>query len=233
MGVAAAANLGWASVDAAYYIKLDNDVAILKRGWLAAILRVASDSTVGMAGYQCVAKHAVTPVMLPSGEMFHESSGCNGALACIPRAIHELCGFWNEDYGAYGYEDLDYNNRVRQTGRRIGYHPDSEAVRHMGWGAPADAGYEAKKYASRSAMRTGEKLYLLNKFLFETGVRDIRVARRFLPEEEESGIVFKPNPAYAPISRLQRRLLRETRYSVDGDVVRLDLGALAAKRRGT
>ena len=52
MGVAVAANLGWAAVPASYYVKLDNDVEVLRADWLATLLQTAQSAPgIGCVGY--------------------------------------------------------------------------------------------------------------------------------------------------------------------------------------
>ncbi len=228
MGVAIAANLGWALRECDYYCKLDNDIEILRPDWLERIVDLLEHSPeVGMAGYCLLDWHAKTPLTLPSGRTFLQSHACNGACAVIPRRVHSACGFWNEDYGRYGYEDLDYNNRVMLKGWRIGYLEEGEkTVRHLGFEQDVDADREAMKRQSLSSGFGGEKLYLLNKFLFEQGIRDLHVARKYLPENSEKGIRFRLQDACRPLMHLQQRLLREVPYSVDGDRVRLDFSRI-------
>lgn len=231
MGVAIAANLGWASRDCDYYCKLDNDVEILRPDWLDRIVDLLeSTPEVGMAGYCMCDWHGRTPVTFPSGRVFLQSLACNGACAVIPRKVHAVCGFWNEDYGRYGYEDLDYNNRVMLAGLRIGYLEDGEnSVRHLGFTRDVDENREAMKQRARSGGFGSEKLYLINKFLFEQGVRAMHVPRKYLPEWGEDGITFHLQDAYRPLMQLQQRLLREIPYSVDGDTVSLDFSGLLEK----
>lgn len=231
MGVAIAANLGWASRDCEYYCKLDNDVEILRPDWLDRIVDLLeSTPEVGMAGYCMCDWHSRTSVTFLSGRVFLQSPACNGACAVIPRRVHVVCGFWNEDYGRYGYEDLDYNNRVMLGGLRIGYLEDGEnTVRHLGFARDVDESRETMKQRARNSGFGSEKLYLLNKFLFEQGIRDIYVQRKYLPECTEGGIKFHLQDAYRPLMRLQQQLLREIPYSVDGDTVSLDFNGLLEK----
>lgn len=232
MGVAVAANYGWADADADYFMKLDNDIEILRPDWLEKLLAVMdANPCLGLAGYCHCAWHERTPVRLPSGHEFLESPGCNGACILIPRHIHAEFGFWNEDYGLYGYEDLDYNVRVLHRGYRIGYVDDDAATRHLGAVRAGDDGREAAKKRSIASVIGGEKLYLLNKFLFEEGVRDMNVPRKYLPETREGRPRFHLNGAYKPILRLQQELLAKVGYTVDGDRVSLDLSAFKSALR--
>jgi glycosyltransferase involved in cell wall biosynthesis len=227
MGVAVAANLGWAGTDADHYLKLDNDVELLRTDWLEQLVSLVEGAPeVGMASYRFLDRHEVSPVTLSSGKTFLSSRGIAGACAIIPRRVHAICGFWTEDYGRYGYEDLDYSNRVRQCGMLVGYLDIDDAARHLGAVRDVDARREEIKRTAISSKASGEPMYLLNKFLFEQGIRDIYVKRRYLPDFSGPKPRFVLDEACRPIMRLQREMLAKTAYSVDGDVVSFDLSKL-------
>ncbi|MDR2162056.1 MAG: glycosyltransferase [Desulfovibrio sp.] len=227
-GVSVAANYGWTLTDSDYYVKLDNDVEILDDNWLDNLINFRErNKEVGLLGYRLLEKHKVTPVYLPSGDVFHEFISCGGGLILIPNNIHQQCGFWNEDYGYYGFTDLDYSNRVQILGCRVGYHFNEKAARHLGYDFDIYNNQEELKQNSVHDARKGEKLYLLNKFLFEEKIRSINVDRKFLPEQNKnSDISFYLNPKYIPITKLQNELLAKIKYTKDGDKVRLDFGML-------
>lgn len=232
MGVAVAANVGWASVDADFYLKLDNDIQILRPDWLQALLRILRDppgrkSEVGIVGHRVIPWHSGTVLPLRNSACMLSSFGCNGACVLIPRQTHKQLGFWNEDYGKYGFEDLEYGNRVLLLGQLIGYHPEDGFVRHLGYADESviDQAYERFKKSCHESPTTGQKLYLINKFLFESGVRPLYVQRRYLPAGAD-GTRFLVNPAYAAITRLQNELLGKIDYSVDADRIALDLKKL-------
>ena len=230
MGVAVAANVGWAAVDADFYLKLDNDIRILRPDWLEALLRILRDPTdrgpeAGIVGHRVIPWHGGTVLPLRNNTSILSSFGCNGACVLIPRRTHERLGFWNEDYGKYGFEDLEYGNRVLLLDQLIGYHPEDGFVRHLGYADDGviDAAYERFKKSCHESQTTGQKLYLVNKFLFESGVRPLYVQRRYLPAEGSDGTRFTLNPEYVPITRLQNEILGKIEYSVDGDKIALDL----------
>ncbi|MDR0466070.1 MAG: glycosyltransferase, partial [Deltaproteobacteria bacterium] len=51
-GVSVAANLGWAAVDAPYYVKLDNDVELLRPDWLSNLIELSLQAPgTGTMGY--------------------------------------------------------------------------------------------------------------------------------------------------------------------------------------
>ena len=225
MGVAVAANLGWASMDADYYLKLDNDIEICRRDWLEKLLAFCErNPQIGMAAYRFCDWHRITPEVLPSGDLFHRADCSNGACVLIPRKVHETCGFWNEDYGRYGFTDVDYSNRAVLQGWRIGYLPEEDAARHLGYaeGAVSEP-HEQLKQATITSKLAGERLYLLNKFLFEEGIRSCRVERKYLPDPKEGTARFILNESYRPIMKLQAELQEKIDYTQDGDAIKLDL----------
>ena len=234
MGVSIAANFGWASRDAEYYCKVDNDMEILAPDWLERLVDVMEHAPeVGMAGYRIFDKHETWPKILSSGQQFLESRACAGSCVLIPRRVHDVCGFWNEDYGRYGYEDVDYNNRAMFAGFLIGYLEGAAGtIRHLGYEGNVDQERENMKLRARTSDVSGEKLYLINKFLFEQGIRDLKVPRKYMPDFSDGIIRFHLQDSYRPLMQLQQELLRNVPYSVDGDVVSLDFsGYMAAKNK--
>lgn len=227
MGVSVAVNLGLATVDADYHVKMDNDIELKKNGWLETMIAIAEGNPeVGLVGYQLCSWHTTKRVTLASGHAFRKSNACNGGCLLIPRKTFEACGFMNEDYGKYGYEDLDYNNRVLMGGQVMGYVDDDEAVKHLGAEREINAAREGMKKTNIASALAGEKLYLLNKLLFEQGIRDRYVTRKYLPGFEPAGISFRLNEAYKPIMKLHQAVLPRLDYTTDGDIVKLDLSAL-------
>ena len=226
MGVAVAANLGWASRDTPYYVKLDNDMEIEKPDWLSAMLGlVAANPELGLVGYKFCPWHATVPDRLGSGDTFLSFAGCGGGCVLIPKTTHERLGFWNEDYGRYGYEDLDYGNRAILLGLRTGYVDDLEAVRHLGREQSVSPAREAMKRQSTRATRSGRALYLVNKFLFENGIRPLYVRRKYVARTSGGAMTFGLDPAAKGLMRLQSDLLRRVPLDIEADTVRLDLSA--------
>lgn len=228
MGVSVAANLGWAAMDADYYIKLDNDMLIHDPAWMDPLIALASrNPELGMIAYQFCAWHKTAPAVLASGDEFVESDCCGGACVLIPRPVHERFGFWNEDYGRYGFEDLEYGARVMQGGCRIGYVDAPGLVDHLGYEQTTlDEGHEAAKSANIASSDKGKKLYVLNKFLFESGIRPLYVSRKYLPHGEGRALTFRSNPEYQTILRLHADYLPQIDFHEGEDGVAIDLSRL-------
>ena len=225
MGVSVAANLGWAACDADYYLKLDNDILIREPDWLDRLLALAErNPELGMLGYQFCSWHHTEQRVLPSGDIFVESDCCDGACVLIPRHSHERFGFWNEDYGRYGFEDLDYGGRVTLGGSRIGYVNAPGRVEHLGFAEGAvDEHLEQAKRDNIASEEQGKKLYVLNKLLFEQGIRPLHVSRKYLFLETGEGWRFRGNPEYRAILRLHAQYLPLIDFSEGPDGVHVDV----------
>ncbi|MCR5813467.1 MAG: glycosyltransferase family 2 protein [Desulfovibrio sp.] len=229
MGVSVASNLAWdAAKTADFFIKLDNDVEIVDPLWLCRLLQLANNQpSFGPLGYQLYAKHTGAEKRLADGTRVLEVPCCNGACACIPRALHEQLGFWNEGYGVYGYEDLEYSWRALRVGFTPVYlHCETPALLHHGeepeyW----DPRQEAIKKTSRTAPLQGTKAYLLHLFLFEQGLLPLKMVRKYLPSEDHGSYRFTLNPRYKTIQRLLKELVQRVEITQDGDLSRLDLRA--------
>ena len=227
MGVSVGVNLGLAVADADYHVKLDNDIELRKPGWLEEMIAIAGGNPeVGLVGYQLCAWHKTERVTLGSGHAFRKSGACNGGCLLIPRKTFEVCGFMCEDYGKYGFEDLDYGNRVLMGGQSIGYVDDDSAVKHLGAEQEINCEQERMKTATRTSALAGEKLYLLNKLLLEQGIRGRYVTRKYLPTFGPGGISFSLDEAYRPFMKLHQAILPNLEYTTDGDLVKFDLSRL-------
>lgn len=128
MGVAVAANLGWDAVPAQYYVKLDNDVEVLRADWLTTLLTTAqSGPDIGCVGYYIDDAWPGVPEGAASFAVEYSVGSC----ILIPQSTHERLGFWNEDYGLYGIEDSDFSSRLKAAGLKNLYMANSERyIRH-------------------------------------------------------------------------------------------------------
>ncbi|MDD4700772.1 MAG: glycosyltransferase family 2 protein [Desulfovibrio sp.] len=232
MGVAVASNLAWDDASSAdYFVKLDNDVEIRDPHWLERLTHMLSaDERLGMAGYRLCPWHEGTPLQLADNTPALSVMCCNGACACIPRAVHEKLGFWNEGYGRYGHEDLEYSWRARQAGYLLAYALEEDAVRHRGAEPERrEPDLERGKLSSRTAVLSGTRTYLMYLLLFEGGVIPLKVGRKYLPVDGPDGLRFSLNPEHKALQRLLTRLVQTVETSQDGDLSGLDLSAWQKK----
>ena len=236
MGVSVAINLGMAEADADFFVRMDNDIELRKPGWLEEMIAIAGNNAeVGLVGYQFCSWHTMERIILGSGHAFRKAGACGGGCMLVPRKTFEAYGFMNEDYGKYGFEDLDYSNRVIMGGQIVGYVDDDISLKHLGYERDVDPRHEEIKRVTRTSDLAGEKLYLLNKLLFEEGIRNCYVPRKYLPGSTgPDGIRFQLNEAYKTIMKMNQTVLHNFTYTTDGEQVKLDLSLFrnAAKDPG-
>ncbi len=238
MGVAVAANLAWNCPEAHkadYYLKLDNDVEILHPNWLNCLVDMLENTpSLGTIGYALLERMPRVEKPLPAQnadgqtlcQTFWEADLTNGGCVLIPKHTHNLLGFWNEEYGKYGFEDLEYGARARQAGLRVGHVAQEKYVRHLGYVDEAllDRHMELLKNSSIHSPTSGEKLYIINRFLFAEGIRPLFVQPKYLYDAATGR--FRVDAASKPIHSIQQKLLEKLRYEVLDEKIALDLRAL-------
>jgi GT2 family glycosyltransferase len=132
VGVAKASNLAWHLESlSAYYVKFDNDIVIRKKGWLSNMVSVIE----GVPGLGAVA-YNFEPISYPlstaSGMKIRIKRGTlGGACILIPNRTREILGYWSEEYGLYGEEDLDYGFRILKAKMLNAYMEDEEVGEHL------------------------------------------------------------------------------------------------------
>lgn len=206
MGVQVAANYGWALDVDVDYIKFDNDIEVLDGDWLEIMLDYGrGDSRLGFIAYQFM--EALTPAMitLQGGQQFLRNEMCGGACVLIGPATHRRLGFWNEDYGKYGYEDVDYCMRCSLNDLLCGYIPVQGKVRHLG-SLNTNHDYEQNKCDMLKSDNYGSNIFIYNQMMFHKGIRNTRVERKMLPMEGTDPLRFKFNPEYTSILRILRKM---------------------------
>lgn len=223
MGVAVAANYGWALAEHHPYVKLDNDVEILNGDWLEILLEYASaNPEIGMAGYQFLPKHKPVEVELSGKMPFLGFETCGGACVLVPAGVHRRLGFWTEDYGKYGFEDLDYGLRCKLAGLVAGYVPYSGRAVHLGYELP-ETDYENAKRQVVSSDSYGERIFFYNKLMFQHHIRDLHVSRKMLPIAGTDPVRFRTDPAYQPVQRLLGKMRETIPWRRVEDKAELDL----------
>jgi glycosyltransferase involved in cell wall biosynthesis len=136
-GLSRAGNAVWLLDDAPYYLRIDNDLVICKDYWLADLVRVCEAiPDVGVVGYNV--EPFTYPLQIVNSRRVRVKNGnVGGGCIMVPRSTHERLGFWCEDYGVYGEEDLDYNVRCDLSGLRNFYMDDEDALFHLPAGKAA------------------------------------------------------------------------------------------------
>ncbi len=178
MGVACACNTGWAAQDAEYYLKLDNDIEILHQGWLENLTQfLKPGSGVGTVAYKVIPDNA-QPSLRIGPTAIYEVEFCGGACLLTTRQVRLELGNFCEDYGVYGEEDADFGIRAGLTGRLNIFVDGAGHVRHN-----ADPAYDAEMLPikSRRARKCNIEQFQANVHAYDTGLRPLRVERRFVP----------------------------------------------------
>jgi|GEM_PF-1320781 GT2 family glycosyltransferase len=136
IGVAKASNIVWLlEPSSAYYLKLDNDMVFLKSPWLGPMLETLNSTpATGAVAYKT--ENIAYPTQLINGRNLRVKHGnLGGACILIPKYTEKLIGYWCEDYGLYGQEDLDYGIRIQLTGLLNIYMEDDQTAIHVDSGS--------------------------------------------------------------------------------------------------
>jgi predicted O-linked N-acetylglucosamine transferase (SPINDLY family)/glycosyltransferase involved in cell wall biosynthesis len=133
IGVAKASNLAWIQEEKAlYYLKYDNDIVIQKKNWLSNLISVI-DATpeVGVIGYNFEPISYSLKMIRDQKIRVKEEGNIGGACFLIPKRTQDILGYWCEDYGLYGFEDVDYSFRVKLAKLLNAYMEDEEIGIHL------------------------------------------------------------------------------------------------------
>lgn len=202
-GVAIASNLAWGAVDAPYYIKLDNDVEILRNDWLETLINIAeSNAKAGTVGYYIENSRPESSAKAPSFVV----DRCVGSCILIPKRTHDVLGFWSEDYGIYGIEDSDFSTRVTLAGLQNHYVSFSEnVIRHTHELYSGDHDYDNDIRRVRGLTDEYTAKFYFNSSMYMAGIRPLYVQRKFIPRMVDGLYVFQPDPEYAAQERLYKK----------------------------
>jgi len=211
MGVACAYNLGWSLVQAAYYLKVDNDVEFLRQDWLDVLIhRAASEQAIAMLGFGCnnsglTFTPSASAAPAQENDLLHYC-GHVGGVCLIRSDVHERLGYWNEDYGLYGEEDSDFGLRARLAGYSniMVCQRERPYIRYVDTlGADFDT-YQSWK--SEQRQRNVRAMFLLNDALFKCGFRELYVGRKYIPRVAGAGYSFTLDKEYVrSLAELQHK----------------------------
>lgn len=133
LGVAKAHNIGWMLSDKNYYVNLDDDVVILRPEWLEALVGMSDNlqqyGAFGHIWFDDRKRKFVDGYYLSDNE-----DGMDYFCPCslIPKRTFEKVGYWNIEFGLYGFEDFDYRIRMQMSGLRYCYTGDTNYIEHIG-----------------------------------------------------------------------------------------------------
>jgi GT2 family glycosyltransferase len=189
MGIACACNIGWEMTNAEFYCKIDNDTAPVRQDWIPSLFRLWSyGKPVSNLGYATTKEQ-----LLQNPGAIHTKEGILGVCALnlagtgifIPKAVSDILGYWNEEYGLYGAEDGDYGLRMQCAGFPQYYYYGPDYIRY-----DLDARDEAR-YAARGVDKRAARVLLLhdkrkrlgpfkiNQYLYHACIRNWKVKRRY------------------------------------------------------
>ncbi len=222
MGIACACNIGWQAVDAPYCMKLDNDVVMQRPDFLAHLFRLWAHgdpvSVLGPALLPERLRQNPGTIETPEGILGICTTNVPGGATLVPRAVSDVLGCWNEDYGLYGGEDGDYGLRMQCAGFAQYYYDDREVFRHEGeWDSREYVGTgldkKAEHYRLFKDKAGGLGLFVLNSYLYDMCIRNWKVPRRWrIKDISGYDVALEEDPAYAPV----REALRRSKQIVDG-----------------
>jgi GT2 family glycosyltransferase len=136
-GISYGTNIGWhraAQEGAAYFMRIDNDMAPTRDGWLHELVQIC-DAVPGSV----VAGHNVEPVSFPIGSMggvdvqVKSVGNVGGGCLMVPRRTFDRLGYlYPFTTALYGEDDAEYSSRVRADGGSILYAARPGAFIHGG-----------------------------------------------------------------------------------------------------
>lgn len=189
MGIACACNIGWEmSASADFYCKIDNDTMPVRPDWIPELFRVwRHGAALSNLGYSLSDNSLQKSVLqTPDGSLGVCESTLPGTGIFIPKAVSDILGYWNEEYGRYGSEDGDYGMRMLFTGfpQYCYYYKDYIRFDLDKKGAEAKyAEHGLNKKSEKSLDKVGRDGYFgrfgINSFLIHNCIRSPRVCRKY------------------------------------------------------
>ena len=236
MGISCACNLGWQTLDAPFYMKLDNDMRVLTPHWLDRLFSLWSHgdpmSILGPSYSLDQLRAEPGRLVTHDGELGICPINLAGQCILIPRTVSDVLGMWNEDYGLYGAEDGDYGLRMVCAGLRQYYYYAPPLVEHMGTDPRdyAHTGLDKRREHSNLFHDAGGGvgLYKINYYLYNMCIRSWKVPLRYRLEDVNARheATLAENPAYAPVGRA----LQRSKRLIDSRVARCGEAGLADER---
>ncbi len=197
MGVACAANVGWELVPTALYMKLDNDTAMTRRHWLRDLMALWSHghpiSNLGGAFDAAMLHKTPGCLQTPDGELGLCVGNLPGQAVLVPKAVSDMLGFWNEEYGLYGGEDGDYGLRMQNAGLPQYYYFGPDYFTNIREEDDARATYASRGIDKRRLHRElairdnmGMGRLLMNKLFYQAGLRSLKPMRRYRVDDVDA-----------------------------------------------
>ncbi len=208
-GVSCASNVGWSSVQAPFFMKLDNDVRILSSTFLEDVYALwgrARYSTIIGPAWNC--REEMGRKVLPHGVLWTLPVSFYGNAFFVSAKIRDAIGYFSEDYGLYGEEDADYCMRCHYAGIRKYSFEASGMLEHMNQGSAAYVRDKKEAHSLNVGTEDAAGLFALNLFLYKNKLRSLHVPLKYrIRSCRGIHVTLEENPAYgAWFSRLQECL---------------------------
>lgn len=192
MGPSCSTNYGWDLQPADYYIRMDNDIVIQRKGWLLDFITLMQKyPDLSLLSFPIFNKEKdYSPVTLNGFDrILFKSESHPGGLFCITDSVFKTLGYWNEEYGSFGVEDGDYTLRIDLSDMIRAYFPDFSWGEHIGHGDGNIDGYGKYKKERQSAHTGPQGLFMVNELLYSVGLKELYINKRY-DTHIENGIVF-------------------------------------------
>lgn len=191
MGISCACNVGWQLVRAPYYMKLDNDIAVRKKGFFQILFRAWEHgerfSTLGATDNRQLLQKNAGWFETPEGVILGIcDTNLAGAAILIPQRVSDTLGMWSEDYGLYGAEDGDYGVRMNNIGFRQYYYYGPDFLTYLDhedlentydeYGLDKTAEHRSL-FFEEATKRVG--LFKVNHYLFTMCIRSLKVPLKY------------------------------------------------------
>ncbi len=82
----------------------------------------------------------------PAYNYLKEVDYCSGASLLVDKQLFDSVGGFNEDYSPAYYEDVDLAFKIRQSGKKVYYQPESVVIHHEGISHGTDINRGIKSY---------------------------------------------------------------------------------------
>lgn len=214
MGISVACNIGWKAVDAAYYMKLDNDMVAVCPDWLEKLFRLWSHgqplSTLGPALCPSWLRKNPGAIETPDGILGICATNLPGGAIIIPKTVSDILGMWSEDYGLYGAEDGDYGARMQAAGFPQYYYDVRGFFEHQGGYGSEEykkSGLDKQKEHS-SLFNNKEEIgtFMLNFHLYNSCIRNWKIPLRYrIKDIDGYNVILEENEEYKLIQDAIRR----------------------------
>ncbi|MBP7563128.1 MAG: glycosyltransferase family 2 protein [Candidatus Cloacimonetes bacterium] len=186
-GVATASNVIWELVQTSYYLKLDNDIEVLKENWLSEMVDICKQNNnqlfIAYSFLKQLYNISYPTGILPSGHQVQiPEANMGGACMLIHRSIQEQLGFWCEDYSPYGEEDTDYCLRARLAEIPFFYMHETDRLKHLYCHASEShdsTAYRDFKNTQRTIHTRENGLFYNNLLMYQYELRSLKMKKKF------------------------------------------------------